>query len=185
MNRHSHNMPHIFACQEVFLKKSVAFKHFCCARAVERLSDQGRSRGISCGGTRWINEERGERPHFCEAKSRRRHARPEQYEPASGQFFSALLHRRNLSICILLPALRRRKAKFATPCIRARCLHQSLRLLSPTNRARSPPKILSAEIPRCAALWGPRSNIIRKSLALRCEQFCASRFLVEQGSRCR
>ena len=34
-----------------------------------------------------------------------------------------------------------------------------------------------------AALRGPRSKIIRKSLTLRCEQFRANRFLAEQGSR--
>ena len=86
-----------------------------------------------------------------------------------------------MPICILLPALRRRKAKFATPCIYARCPHQSLRLLSPTNRARfNLVKKLSARLPRCAALRGPRSKIIRKSLVLRCKQFDG----VEPGSYC-
>ena len=82
---------------------------------------------------------------------------------------------------ILPPALRRRKAKFATPCIYARCPHQSLRLLSPTNRARfNLVKKLSARLPRCAALRGPRSKIIRKSLVLRCKQLDG----VEPGSYC-
>ena len=62
----------------------------------------------------------------------------------------------DLTICILLPACRRRKAKFATPCTYARCPHQSLRLLLPTNRALfRPAKILSAGTSRCADLRGP------------------------------
>ena len=61
-----------------------------------------------------------------------------------------------MTICILLPAPCRRKAKFATPCTYARCPHQSLRLLLPTNRALfRPAKILSAGTSRCADLRGP------------------------------
>ena len=66
--------------------------------------------------------------------TRRKHsrrARKQARQRASEQFFSVLLHSRNLPICILLSAFR--------PC-----------------------------------------NIIRKSLALRCEQFRANRFLAEQ-----
>ena len=46
--------------------------------------------------------------------------------------------------------------------------------------ALTPPENLPTSIPCCAALRGPRSKIIRKSLALRCEQFRACRFLAEQ-----
>ena len=76
------------------------------------------------------------------------------------QFFSALLHSRNLRVSILLPALRRRKAKFATPCIYARCPHQSLRLLSPTNRARfNPTGKSSGEAPALRRFAGtPKQN---------------------------
>ena len=76
----------------------------------------------------------------------------------------------DLTICILLSACRRRKAKFATPCaMQGVCIQAcgssspqivlsfaSLRLLLPTNRALfRPAKILSAETSRCADLWGP------------------------------
>ena len=104
--------------------------------------------------------------------------------PASEQFFSALLHSRTLRVSILLPAPCRRKAKFAAPCtLQGARIKACGSFLPQIVLASALAKSFLATTPRCAALRGSKSNIIRKSLALRCEQFRANRFLAEQGSR--
>ena len=61
-----------------------------------------------------------------------------------------------MTICILLPAYRRRKAKFATPCAMQGVCIQACGSSSPQIvLSFAPAKILSAGTSRCAALRGP------------------------------
>ena len=60
----------------------------------------------------------------------------------------------------------RRKAKFAAPCKHARCPHQSLRLLSPTNRARFDPIKNNSAAPHAAPFCGDPKTTSSENLLL-------------------